>query len=146
MTRKTVPAHVKAAIIFYGEKPAADRPTQKRIAELTGTSERSVYRVLQEAGLLTHMPRMTKEIFQVFQVIKDSGVNTGEIPAALAQFKNGPTRAQILKAITEMEDGTWAALLKDIVTARVAKSHNVGVSTAMLNIMNAVEKNAKSGQ
>lgn len=142
--RKLVPDHIKSAIVYYGSQAAVNRPTQKRIAELVGTSERSVYRILKEAGLLTNLPRMTVEDVKVQALMRINGIGYDKLKRIIEE-PHEPTRAEILKAITEMEDGTWAALLKDIVTARVAKSHNVGVSTAMLNIQNAIDKNAKPG-
>lgn len=142
--RKRVPLqdHQKAAIIHYGK---AKGLTQKRIAELVGTSEKSVYRVLQEAGLLTHMPRMTSEMANVQALMRVNGVTYTDLARLITQSKTGPTRGQLVKAIVDLEDDTYLELLNEIVTARVAKSHNVGVSTAMLNIQNAVDKNAKPG-
>jgi hypothetical protein len=156
--RKLVPDHVKAAIKHYA---ANSDCTQKRIAELTGTSERTVYRVLQEAGLLTHMPRMTVEADKAMRTLKAWGIAPGTVEQFLSELQEtgmlvkgdaskqaqivmpAPTRGLAVKHLTEMEEGTWAQLLKDVIQARTAKQFNVGVQTAMLNLSNAVDKNAK---
>lgn len=161
VVRKTLPESTKSAIKYYAQK---GNLTQKRIAQLVGTSQRSVYRVLQEAGLLKHMPRMTVEADKTMRALKAWGIAPATVEQFLSELQETgmlikgdaskqaqivmptPIRGRIIKQLVEMEEGTWNEILKEIVTARVAKSHNVGVSTAMLNIINEVDKNAKSSR
>lgn len=142
MIRKLVPDHVKSAIKHYAQNSDL---TQKRIAELTGVSPRSVYRVMKEEGLLTHLPRMTVEDVKVQALLRSHGISYDNLRHLIEQSTALPSRGHIIRAIVDMEEGTWGTLLNEIVTARVAQKHNVGVSTAMLNIRNAVDKNAKPG-
>jgi len=103
--------------------------TIKEIAHHLNTSERTVVRVLNEMGEYTEKQLAAMKTQQ-------------ELLHAKECISRGPTTRQIIKACMEMEEGTWAALLKDIVTARVAKAANTHVQTAMLNIENKVKKNA----
>lgn len=167
MPRKLVPSHVKSAILHYAQNSGL---TQKRIAELTGVSERSVYRVLQQHGELKHAPRVSPELAKAVGALAAFNLTPANVPVFLETLKmmgvdviktaDSPnkiavriphntyniTKAQLIKAAVEMEAGTWNELLSEIVTARVAKAHNVGVQTAMLNLSNAVDKNAKTKQ
>jgi hypothetical protein len=137
---------------------------QKMIAERVGISPRSVKRILDEAGLATAVPLLQGEARSALEALKAMGLKPSHVgpmfrslefmgvgvhvaetdKVAVSIKPHQPTPAQIVKAITELDQETWGKMLHEIVTARVAKSHNVGVSTAMLNIMNAVDKNAKA--
>lgn len=49
--------------------------TQKELAEYTGKSERTINRVLIEAGLATPVARIKGEAYQVMQLLKKYGVD-----------------------------------------------------------------------
>lgn len=163
MTRHTIiTPELKQQVVAMFQARKANGWNQKIIAQSLGISERSVKRTLDEAGLATAVPLTKGEAHQVLKALEEVklqpvhlrpllktlemmgiGILTNEDKVAVTV--PAPTRGQIIKALSEMEDGTWGALLNEVVTARVARSVNVGVQTAMLNISNAVDKNAKPG-
>jgi DNA-binding transcriptional regulator YhcF (GntR family) len=136
------------------------RMNQKQMAEALDVSERTINRVLNELGLLTAVPRLKGEAHQALTVLAAWGIAPARLQECLAELEDAgllvtedgkitaiarpaPTRDEIIAAAVKLEEGTWAAMLSDIVTARVAFDKNRHVQTHMLNIQNKVEANAR---
>jgi DNA-binding XRE family transcriptional regulator len=146
MTRNTIiDSNVKNIVIHQFQNRKALGLNQKMIAQRVNISERSVKRILDEAGLATAVPLIKGEARQTMYLLKAYEVNMAQLHEMLAMRKSGPTRGQIVKAVVDMDESAWGSILREIVTARVAKNSNNMVATAMLNISNAVDKNAKPG-
>lgn len=146
MTRRNAitPEHKQQVIAMFTQRKAHGW-NQKIIAQTLGISERSVKRILDEAGLATAVPLIKGEAHLAIKMLQKHNLNADGADALITQAKQGPTRGQIVKAIVDMDEATWGAILKEIVIGRVAKNSNNMVATAMLNISNAVDKNAKPG-
>lgn len=117
-----------------------------KMAIVLGVSTRTIGRVLEELDLPSPVPRLRGEAYNVIQTLKKFGVEPKELTGIITLYKNGPTREQIVAEAMKMDDGTWNALLDEIITARVATKHNVHVQTAMLNLEEKVNRNVQDNK
>lgn len=83
--------------------------TQKEIAQCMGTSQRTINRVLVEAGLLTPVPRIQAEAYTVMQVLKKHGIDPSKLDQTLSFAEN----------ITKHEVETFLLTLTDTETSEL---------------------------
>lgn len=135
----------------------------KELASYLNTSSRTIVRVLNESGYLTEAQLAVEQANKAAEVLRTWGISAHQLNGFLSELEDrgllvtedgkitalatpAPDRNEIIKATSHLEDGTWNALLADIVTARVAVQHNKHVQTNMLNLQNKVEANERDNK
>lgn len=110
MTVKCLTQEQKDSIVFLY---SAHQMEQIHIATRVGTSARTVNRVLNERGLLTAVPQIKADAYNVMQVLKKHGIQASELDKILTSAKpDMPALVeQYLAAASEEELGRlfWMA-------------------------------------
>lgn len=63
--------------------------TQRQLAKFFDVSERTIHRVLEEAGLATTVPRIKGEAYEVMQMLKHYSYSISELNDELAALNPG---------------------------------------------------------
>jgi hypothetical protein len=148
-----------AIVLGYEEKTSITT-----LADQYKVSRSTIRRVLNEAGVFTKDQIDRSKGALADKLIARYGLNLEKVTSLfrvmhdLDLFKQGEngteihiygrmlTRENIVKHLMDMEEGTWQALLNEVVSARVAKAHNTHTISAMLRLQEKVEKNARDSK
>jgi len=137
MTVKKVTDAQKEMIKANFEK---NRMSIRTMAKNLEVSERTIARVLSEFGLKSDRGKAN----QVFVMLKKYEVDIPTLHKLLVFYKHGPSRAQVVKYMSEISDDECASIQNEYITARVANKFNTKIQSAMLSISNKVNTNAKT--
>lgn len=117
------------------------------LAMALGVSTRTIGRVLVELDLATPQQTLRGEAYLVMQTLRKQGVKPAELDAILTTAKaliaQRPTVSMIAHAFVALPDTEYNQALAEIVHQREAKKHNVHVQTAMLNMQEKADQNAR---
>jgi hypothetical protein len=91
MTVKILFDEIKLAIV---NNYKAKTMTQKQLAIWAGVSERTINRVLNEAGVATAIPRLQGEAYMALQILKKHGVLVTELDEMLTEYFYGNNECQ----------------------------------------------------
>lgn len=100
MTVKCLSQGAKQALIAQYRNKLVN---QTELALKYGVSERTVNRVLIEAGLATPVPRLKGEAYQVMQVLKKHHIEPENLNAVLMDCGHAPTDQQLVKLLASRE-------------------------------------------
>lgn len=67
---------------------------QKQLAKLWGVSERTINRILNEAGVATAVPRIQGEAYQAMQILKKHNISVESLDNVLTEYLYGTYEAQ----------------------------------------------------
>lgn len=155
MTVIILDAAKKAAIVTIYK---AGTRTIQQLAMQAGVARSTIRRILNDAGIYTPEQIKQDNGKEAMNTLARFNMSLSDLSAILIQLRdldmikevNGhmlinytPSRSRMLTECKNMEEGTWAAFLNEVVTARVAAAHNKHVDSAMLRINEKVEKNAR---
>ena len=85
---------------------------QRELAQLYKTSERTIHRVLVEAGIATTVPRIKGEAYMAMQILKEQDVTVEELRNVLIAGKD--TIRQMEESITNQESQQLSYLNEDL--------------------------------
>lgn len=119
--------------------------TIHQLANQCGVARSTIRRVLNEADIYTPEQTERSKSEAVMEMLRTYGMDIHDLHQMLV-FHKQASRSVLIKACMDMEEGTWGAFLNDVVTARVAKAHNVHTSSAMLRVQEKVDKNARDSK
>lgn len=101
MTVKCINYIDKQAILGYFR---AKIYNQRQLANLYGTSERTINRVLVEAGVATSVPRIKGEAYLAMQILKELDVEVTDMKALLLLGQQAVKRMNEDLSYESMED------------------------------------------
>lgn len=91
MTVKCLFDEVKLSIVNNFNSKALN---QKQLSQLYGVSERTINRVLNEAGVATAVPRIQGEAYQAMQILKKHNIAVEDLNAVLETYLYGTSEVQ----------------------------------------------------
>ena len=91
MTVKCLFDEVKLSIVNNFNSKALN---QKQLSQLYGVSERTINRVLNEAGVATAVPRIQGEAYQAMQILKKHSVQVKDLDWMLHEYLYGTSAVQ----------------------------------------------------
>lgn len=120
MTVKSLTPCCKAAIITFYQ---SGKWLQKEIAAEFGTSERTINRVLIEAGLLTPVAQLKADAYNVMQVLKKHGIDPSKFEQTLATGYALPiTQEQVVEYLYDLPHEDVTQLFYDAMMNRALDS------------------------
>lgn len=91
MTVKCLFDEIKLAIVSNYK---AKTMTQNQLARWAGVSERTINRVLNEAGVATAVPRIQGEAYTAMQILKKHNISVESLDNVLTEYLYGTSQQQ----------------------------------------------------
>lgn len=143
MMKNTLDQAKKDAIVTIYK---AGTRTIHQLAHQCGVSRSTIRRVLNEAGVYTPEQTERSKGEMALAILSERGITVGQLGHELAKARAPLDRGALVKLLMDLSEDDWQSLLSEVITARVAKAHNVHTSSAMLRVQEKVDKNARDSE